>query len=107
MDALDQVIDVWHQAVGVQPAPSRTIVLLTAALALAVIVPHRLWRTVRHVVTIAHEGGHALVALVAGRRLTGIRLHSDTSGLTVSKGRPSGPGMVFTLLGGYVTPSLL
>jgi hypothetical protein len=58
-------------------------------------------------VTIAHEGGHAVVALVAGRRLTGIRLHSDTSGLTVSKGRPTGPGMVFTLLGGYVTPSLL
>ena len=29
-----------------------------------------------------------LVALAAGRRLAGIRLHSDTSGLTVSAGRP-------------------
>jgi hypothetical protein len=44
---------------------------------------------------------------VSGRRLRGIRLHSDTSGLTVSAGRPTGPGMVLTLLAGYVAPSLL
>ncbi|OLE30426.1 MAG: hypothetical protein AUG44_01325, partial [Actinobacteria bacterium 13_1_20CM_3_71_11] len=58
-------------------------------------------------VTIAHEGGHGLVAVLAGRRLKGIRLHSDTSGLTVTKGRASGPGMVFSLLAGYLTPSAL
>ena len=46
----------------------------------------------RHAVTIAHEGAHGLVALAAGRRLSGIRLHSDTSGLTVSAGRPTGLG---------------
>ena len=43
-----------------------------------------------------HEAGHALTAVLTGRRLTGIRLHSDTSGLTLSTGRPSGPGMVAT-----------
>jgi hypothetical protein len=59
------------------------------------------------VVTIAHEGGHALAAVLTGRRLTGVRLHSDTSGLTLSAGRPTGPGMVFTLLAGYLAPSLL
>ncbi len=66
-----------------------------------------MWRLARNGVTIAHEGGHALVAVLAGRRLSGIRLHSDTSGLTVTRGRAAGPGMVFTLLAGYVTPSLL
>ncbi|OLB74420.1 MAG: hypothetical protein AUI14_23565 [Actinobacteria bacterium 13_2_20CM_2_71_6] len=45
--------------------------------------------------------------MLAGRRLKGIRLHSDTSGLTVTKGRASGPGMVFSLLAGYLTPSAL
>ncbi|MFO7689425.1 MAG: M50 family metallopeptidase [Cryobacterium sp.] len=65
------------------------------------------WSVTRHVVTIAHEGGHGLVATWSGRRLTGIRLHSDTSGLTVSRGRPTGPGMVFTLLAGYTAPALL
>jgi hypothetical protein len=58
-------------------------------------------------VTIAHEGGHALVGVVCGRRLRGIRLHSDTSGLTLSSGRPTGAGMVFSLAAGYLTPSLL
>jgi hypothetical protein len=47
------------------------------------------------------------VAVVAGRGLTGIRLHADTSGLTVSTGARRGPGLVFTFLGGYPAPSLL
>jgi hypothetical protein len=59
------------------------------------------------VVTIAHEGGHGLTALLTGRRLAGIRLHSDTSGLTVSSGRPTGPGMILTAAAGYTAPSLL
>jgi hypothetical protein len=57
-------------------------------------------------VTIAHEGAHGLVALAAGRRLAGIRLHSDTSGLTVSAGRPTGLGMVLTCAAGYTGPAL-
>jgi hypothetical protein len=57
-------------------------------------------------VTIVHEAGHALTAVLTGRRLTGIRLHSDTSGLTLSTGRPSGPGMVATAAAGYLAPSL-
>jgi len=59
------------------------------------------------VVTIAHEGGHALVALLVGRRLNNIELHSDTSGVTVSSGKPYGPGMVFTMMAGYPAPPLL
>jgi hypothetical protein len=39
--------------------------------------------------------------------LTGIRLHADTSGLTVSTGARRGPGLVLTFLGGYPAPSLL
>ena len=99
--------DLWHRAFDAQPQPPRLLVLLTAVVALLVVVPHRPWRLARNVITIAHEGGHALVALLSGRRLQSIRLHSDTSGLTVSRGRPSGPGMVATLAAGYVTPSLL
>lgn len=99
--------DMWHRVLSTQPDPPRTLVLVTAALAVATVAPRQVWRVSRHVVTIAHEGGHALVALAVGRRLSGIRLHSDTSGVTVSVGRPTGPGMVATLLAGYLTPSLL
>src|ERR1700759_772167 len=65
------------------------------------------WRIARNAGTIAHEGGHALIALLTGRRLRGIRVEFDPSGLTLSAGRPTGPGMMFTLLGGYIAPSLI
>jgi Peptidase M50B-like len=104
---LSSLTDLWSRLVGSQPSPPRLVVLGTAVLALAVVGPHRCWRISRHVITIAHEGGHALTALFTGRQLSGIRLHSDTSGLTVSKGRPTGPGMVATSMAGYLTPSLL
>ena len=54
-----------------------------------------------------HEAGHALVAVLVGRQLQAIRLHSDTSGLTVSRGKPRGPGMVAMLAAGYLAPALL
>jgi Peptidase M50B-like len=85
----------------------RSVVLLAAALALLTVGWTAVWRWTRTVVTIAHEGGHALVAVLAGRGLTGIRLHADTSGLTVSTGARRGPGLVLTFLGGYPAPSLL
>jgi hypothetical protein len=99
--------DLWDRVVGTQPAPELWLVLVTAAAALAVTVPHGLWRVARNAITIAHEGGHGLIALVTGRRLQGIRLHSDTSGLTVSRGKPTGLGMILTAAAGYTAPSLL
>ena len=89
------------------PAPSRPVIVGTAVLAAGCVVYRPTWRVLRHVATIVHEGGHAGVAALAGRRLRGVRLHSDTSGLTVSAGRPTGPGVVLTLLAGYLAPSAL
>ena len=65
-----------------------------------------LWRRARHLVTIAHEAAHGLAAAASGRRVSGIQLHADTSGLTLSRGRASGPGMLFTVAAGYVGPAL-
>ncbi|MEU6267007.1 M50 family metallopeptidase [Saccharopolyspora shandongensis] len=81
--------------------------LIAGVLSLLLVLSRNTWLLLRNVVTIAHEGGHAVVALLSGRKLNGIRLHSDTSGLTVSTGKPTGPGMVFTLLAGYPAVSLL
>ncbi|MFC7548250.1 M50 family metallopeptidase [Plantactinospora sp. GCM10030261] len=105
--SIDSLTDLWAELFGAQPDPPPLLVLVTGLVALAVVVTRLPWRIGRNAITIAHEGGHALVALLTGRKLRGIRLHSDTSGLTLSAGRPSGPGMVFTLLAGYITPSLL
>jgi hypothetical protein len=99
--------DVWDRLVVPQPAPPSWLVLACAVLALAAVMPRRVWPITRNVVTIAHEAGHAVIALMAGRRLAGVRLHSDTSGVTVSVGKPTGFGMVATAAAGYPAPSLL
>jgi hypothetical protein len=98
---------IWQRALSSQPAPPPWVVLAAAVAAALLVVAPPVWPVTRHVVTIAHEGAHGLVAALTGRRLRGIRLHSDTSGLTVSSGRPTGPGMVLTLAAGYVGPGLL
>lgn len=90
---------------AVQPVPQPVTVGVLGLVAVALVV--LAWPVTRMVVTVVHEAGHAAVAVVTGRKLTGIRLHSDTSGLTVSRGRPRGPGMVATLLAGYLAPGLL
>ena len=99
--------EIWRRIVATQPAPAPRIVLVTAALAALLVITPWTWPVVRHAITLVHEGSHATVAVLTGRRLAGIRLHSDTSGLTVSVGRPRGPGMIATAAAGYVGPAVL
>lgn len=97
----------WDEVAGTQPDPDLWVVVATLVAALAMVVPQAPWRIARNAITIAHEGGHGLVALLTGRTLTGIRLHSDTSGLTLSRGKPTGIGMILTAAAGYTAPPLL
>ena len=104
---MDLLLEFWNRVWAPNaPLPPLTTWLTLAAAVLLVIVPQA-WKLTRHGITIVHEGGHGVVAALGGRRLQGIRLHSDTSGLTVSRGKPRGPGMVLTLLAGYTAPALL
>ena len=105
---LGQRVDLlWHHALALQPLPPRWLVLASGAVALAVVVSAQLWPVARNVVTIVHEGGHALVALATGRRLAGVRLYRSTAGETRSAGPADGPGIVATAAAGYPAPSLL
>ena len=104
---MDFLLELWTRvSARTEALPVGTLWLTITAAAVLVLIPFA-WHVTRHVVTIAHEGGHGLVASISGRTLSGIRLHSDTSGLTVSRGRPTGPGMIATLLAGYTAPALL
>lgn len=98
------MVELWARITAQQPVPGpqATLVLGLIALALVVLV----WPVVRMLATVVHEAGHAVVAMLVGRKLQGIRLHRDTSGLTVTRGRRTGPGMVATLLAGYPAPAL-
>lgn len=96
----------WSNITSVQPEPSLRLVIGTGVVALLLIAWRPIWKYTRQVVTIAHEGAHGLIAALVGRKLSGIRLHSDTSGVTVSRGKPTGGGMVAVLLAGYPGPAL-
>lgn len=96
-----------HGLLATQPVPAARWVVGTGVVALVLVGSRVTWPWIRLAVTVVHEAGHALVAVLVGRRLAGIRVHSDTSGVTVSRGRPRGPGMVLMLLAGYLAPGVL
>ena len=99
--------DAWHDITTPQPVPSSTAVLRHRRRGAAVLVVPVAWHVARHGLTIVHEAAHAGVAVLVGRRLSGIRVHSDTSGLNGLGGKPQGPGMVATAAAGYVGPAVL
>jgi hypothetical protein len=101
------VSEIWHRALASQPAPSSAVIAATAVVAALLVLTPPVWPRSRHLVTIAHEGSHGLAALLTGRRLSGIRLHSDSSGLTLSSGKPTGLGMIVTVAVGYIGPGLI
>lgn len=97
--------DLWRRISATTANPDTSALLVIAFSALVCVV--LLWRPVRMVVTVCHEAGHAVAATLSGRSLEGIRVHSDTSGVTLTRGKPTGVGMVFTLLAGYPAASLV
>lgn len=105
---LSALVGGWHRIAAAGPAPSGAVLLLlAAAVAGCAVGPPVAWRWVRYAVTLVHEGGHAVVALACGRQLRGVRLHTDTSGVTVTGGRVRGPGMIATVAAGYPGPAVL
>ena len=103
---MNVLIRVWDRVSGSQPLPPAWVVGLTGVIALIVVLNTGSWRLSGKVITIAHEGGHALVSVLSGRKLDGIRLHPDSSGVTYSRGPRTGPGLVLTAAAGYVICSM-
>jgi hypothetical protein len=97
----------FHLPLDLSLGDDRLLVLVMMVGAVVLTGERTTWHVLRFVVTIAHEGGHALAAVLVRRELAGIQLHSDTSGVTLSRGKPDGPGMVLTAAAGYPAPSLL
>lgn len=104
MNAIARLID----QVSVSPAvPAGWEVGAAGLVALVIALNNLTWRLAGKVITIAHEFGHALVSLLVGRKLEGIRLHADSSGVTRSRGARSGPGLVAVSAAGYLSPPVL
>lgn len=84
---------------------------LTLTIAAALVLPARAWRIGRAAITAVHEAGHALAAVLSGRRVAAVHLRADTSGVTYHCGAASGikswPGRLLTAVAGYPAPALL
>lgn len=106
-DLAHSVGRLWDHVSATQPMPAARYVVGAGVIALVAVCWRPSWRRVRMAITVVHEAGHAAVAVLVGRRLSGIRLHSDTSGVTVSRGRPRGSGMIAMMAAGYLAPGAL
>jgi len=96
----------WADVTSQVIAPTSAALWPLAAVAVTLAVP-QLWHVVRHVITIVHEAGHATVAALLGREVRGIRLHSDTSGLTTHAGSTKRLPLALTAFAGYTAPAVV
>lgn len=112
MDAVTAAAGTWWAGAWARlqpeaaPEAGRDAWVALAVVAALVLVPP-LWRTVRVLVTIVHELGHALVGIACGRRFTGLVLRGDMSGHAVTVGRERGPGRVLSTWAGYPAPAVV
>ncbi|MFZ2175265.1 MAG: M50 family metallopeptidase [Rhodococcus sp. (in: high G+C Gram-positive bacteria)] len=104
---MNQLSSLWDRMSAVSPAPPAWIVQVAAVIAVILVLEPHAWRITRNVVTIIHECAHLIVALLFGRRLKAVRLHSDTSGVAISSGKQTGLGVVLMTFAGYVGPAVL
>jgi hypothetical protein len=79
--------------------PSTALIVLCGLLALLVV---GVWPLTRYVVTIAHEGGHAITGAIRGRSVRSIAIYANGDGLT-EFGKPATALMA---LSGYLGPSV-
>lgn len=86
-------------------APPLVVALILVG-AVALSIPKVTWQYFGLFVTVVHELGHAFAGLMAGRLITGIKLHKNHAGTTHSIGRP-GLGAVWSGFWGYPTPAVV
>jgi hypothetical protein len=103
---MEFVNGVWEKLLTVQAKPELWMLVLAWVIAL-LLTATPLWSAARNAITVVHEGGHALMAVLWGRRIAGIKLNADTSGVTISSGKPWGLGVIFTAAAGYTAPAAL
>lgn len=88
----------------IQVASPVWILAVTVVGAMLAATP-QVWRYTRLFATYVHEAGHAVVAILTGRRVTKIRLEADTSGTTEHVGQ-RGLSRLLTAFAGYPAPAL-
>lgn len=97
--------NLWRSAFETGYPPEFWVLIAIAGTTITATSTPTFWKFLRHIVTLAHEGGHAVVGVLSGRKLNGIKLHSDTSGITTTSGVRWGVSGVLTTFAGYPAPA--
>jgi hypothetical protein len=104
---VQQLADLWLWISSDVPSAPSWVLLLALLAGAASALPPSWWQRTRLIATWVHEAGHAVVALLTGRHVTGIRLEADTSGTTGHIGPAAGFGRLLTAFAGYPAPAVL
>ncbi|WP_166355501.1 M50 family metallopeptidase [Phytoactinopolyspora limicola] len=107
----EATVDVWnwlaeHRLDETLLSMPEEQVLAVAVIAVALAVHRATWNVIGYPVTIVHEIGHALAAVLAGYRLHGITVNGDMSGATNFAGRGT-VRVLWALWWGYPAPAVL
>jgi len=95
-----------EQIIAVQARlPASVVVLIGGAAATVVLLPP-LWAASKYLYVMAHEGGHAFMASLAGLRITSVTMEPNGNGLTTVMA-PRGLGVFLFQFFGYLAPSAL
>jgi hypothetical protein len=98
--------DLWHWVSTPIQVAAPIWVLTATVLGAGLAATPAVWKLTRLFATYVHEAGHAVIAVLTGRRVTKIRLEADTSGTTEHVGERYGIGRLLTAFAGYPAPAL-
>lgn len=100
----------WHrelqQVFALQGRLDGTVALLIGLAAAVVVLLPSFWEISQHVDTMAHEGGHALMGALVGRRVVSVKMKVNGDGATATTGG-KGLGLILTGFTGYIAPGLV
>jgi hypothetical protein len=85
--------------------PGASVVHVGGFIALVLVVFTGTWA--ESIVTVAHEGGHVVMALLSGRNPRGFVVEQNTGGGVTTFDSGWGVSLIFIFLAGYLTPPLL
>lgn len=112
METLQQwwqwIVERWQvEDVILEGSEHTWLILVVTVVVFIAVWSDRVWDKTKFSATLIHEIGHSMNAFFTGRRLHGLKVHSDSSGVAVSSGKQRGIGMLFTVIAGYPAPSIL
>lgn len=109
MERVGNFFSNWFSWLSVATNKPGTLWILTALILGAIIaVTPRTWLHTRLFATYIHEAGHAVIAIVTGRKVKSMRIEGDSSGSTLHAGLQNAVFSRFlTALAGYPAPAIV